>query len=289
MNEDWLDRRSYPFTSHYFDLPMGRMHYVDEGSGPHTLVMVHGNPVWSYAYRHLIGGLSRSCRCIAMDHIGFGLSDKPSDWDYLPQSHARNLETLLDHLQADNVTLVVGDWGGPIGLSYAIRHPQRIRSLVISNTWMWPVNGVFHYEAFSRLMGGPVGRLLIRRYNFFVNVLMRSMFRARLDPQVHRHYEMPLRIPEERKGCWTFPGQIIGSGEWLRSLWEQREKLTDKPALILWGMRDIAFRDIELRQWQSLFPSAEVHAFEQVGHFVPEAMGASLCPIVEAHLHRLGE
>jgi len=125
--EEWLDRNEYPFQSKYFDLPMGRMHYVDEGESAHAIVMVHGNPAWSYTYRKLVKCLSNKYRCIAPDHIGFGLSDKPIDWDYLPENHAANFEKLLNHLDMQSITLIVGDWGGPIGLSYAVNHPDKIK------------------------------------------------------------------------------------------------------------------------------------------------------------------
>lgn len=281
---DWLDKKEYPFAPKSFDLPMGRMHYVDEGHGDHAIIMVHGNPAWSFLYRYLIRGLSRKYRCIAVDHIGFGLSDKPHEWDYLPEHHAENLETLLDHLDLKSMTLVVGDWGGPIGLSYGLKHPEKIVSVVLTNTWMWPVAGDFHYEMFSRFMGGIVGRTLIKRFNFFVTVLMKQMFRTEIAPSLHRHYVEPLKTPMDRKGCWVFPKQIIASTDWLSDLWRGREAIADKPALILWGKKDIAFRDIELEKWKSLFTSAEVHEYEEVGHFVPEELGEALCPLVERHL-----
>lgn len=284
---EWLDKTEYPFQSKYFDLTMGRMHYVDEGAADHAVVMVHGNPAWSFAYRKLIACLSPHYRCIAPDHIGFGLSDKPWAWDYLPENHAQNLEALLEAIDPASITLVVGDWGGPIGLSYAIRHPKKITSIIITNTWMWPVKGVLHYEMFSRLMGGIIGRTLIRRYNFFVTVLMKKMFKTRLAPPVHRHYIEPLNKPEARKGCWTFPKEIIGSNRWLAELWGSRQMIAGKPAMILWGMQDIAFRDIELAKWKHLFVDAEIHTFEQAGHFVSEEIGEDLCPLVSNHLKKV--
>jgi haloalkane dehalogenase len=280
----WLDRSEYPFESHYLDLPMGRMHYVDEGSADHAVVMVHGNPAWSFSYRKLIKHLSPHYRCIAPDHIGFGLSEKPVDWDYLPEHQAANFEQLLDRLNPSSISLVVGDWGGPIGLSYALKHPEKVRSLIITNTWMWPVKGTFHYEAFSAFMGGPVGGFLIDRFNFFVTVLMKQMFRTRIDPAIHQHYVEPLSKPAERKGCRVFPREIIGSNAWLSQLWSQRSAITAKPALIVWGLQDIAFRTIELEQWKRLLTNAEAHTFNTAGHFVQEDLGDTFCRMVERHL-----
>ncbi len=285
--EKWLDKEEYPFRSRYFDLPVGRMHYIDEGLSDHAIVMVHGNPAWSFTYRKWIKCLSKKYRCIAPDHIGFGLSDKPEKWDYLPESHAQNLEKILDHLNLKSITLVVGDWGGPIGLSYALNHPDKIKSIILTNTWMWSVKGIFHYEMFSRLMGGFIGRVLIKKYHFFVKVLMKSMFRAEIPRPIHQHYIEPLKNPEERKGCWVFPKQIIASSDWLSGLWDNRAAIANKPAMILWGNKDIAFRRIELNKWKTLWQKAEVHEFDNVGHFVQEELGNDLCPLIEAHLEKV--
>jgi len=280
---DWINRSLYPFESRFLFLESGRMHFVDEGSGG-PIVMVHGNPTWSFVYRELIKGLSPPFRCIAMDHIGFGLSDKPEGWSYRPADHAGNLEKLIETLGLKKITLVVQDWGGPIGLSYAVRHPDNVRSIVILNTWMWPVSGVLHYELFSRLMGGAPGRFLIRRFNFFVTVLMRQMFHGKMPKEVYRHYVMPLNHPKDRKGCRVFPKEILGSGQWLAGLWSRREVLRTKPALILWGMRDIAFRKQELNRWTRFLPHARVERFEKTGHFVQDEKGEDICPIIDAFL-----
>lgn len=193
----------------------------------------------------------------------------------------------MSGLELDSVTLLAADWGGPIALSYAIRHPQRIASLVITNTWMWPVRDDLRYQAFSRLMGGPVGRILIKRLNFFVTVLTRRMFRAELSPSAYRHYVEPLRRPQDRKGCWVFPREIIGSSDWLAELRDRRATLAAKPALILWGMRDLAFGRRELETWRALFTEVEVHEFARAGHFVAEDQGEALCPLIAGHLQRV--
>ena len=116
----WLNRQEYPFETKFAELKVGKMNYVDEGSGE-PIIFLHGNPSWSFDYRNVIKNLSKKSRCIANDHIGFGLSDKPRDWDYLPESHAKNFEEFVDQLNVDNFTIVVNDWGGPIGLAYAIK------------------------------------------------------------------------------------------------------------------------------------------------------------------------
>lgn len=274
---DWLDRGEYPFESHYLNLEMGKMHYVDEGNGE-TIVMVHGNPTWSFLYRHLIKDLSLEYHCVAMDHIGFGLSDKPAEWTYSPQDHSKNVASLIEKLSLKDITLVVQDWGGPIGLSYAINHPENIKRLIIMNTWMWPVNSDWYYVAFSRFTGGIIGRFLIRRYNFFVKLIMRQSYgdKKKLTEHIHQHYIKPLQKPEERKGCWILPGQILGAANWLAELWERKSVLVEIPKLVVWGMKDIAFRENELNVWAAAYPDLKVVRLENAGHYVQEEGGKDL-------------
>jgi len=264
----WLNTDEYPFQPHFFKTPAGEMHYVDEGSGK-PIVFVHGNPSWSFQFRKAISSLSHDHRCIAPDHIGFGLSDKPAGWSYLPEDHAHNLEGFLESMHLEDITLVVGDWGGPIGLAYAIAHPEKVSGLVITNTWMWPVNRDWYYIAFSSFMGGPLGRWLIRRYNFFARVMLKMIFgdRKKLTPEIHRNYLSPLSEPAQRKGCWTLPRQIIASTDWLERLWDKCHLLQDKDVLLAWGMKDIAFREKELNTWLDALQPQSVILLEDVGHY----------------------
>jgi len=251
----WLRREDYPFPSSFFTLAAGRMHFVHVGAGK-PIVFVHGNPSWSFQFRNVIKRLAPSYRCVAPDHLGFGLSDKPADFSYKPRDHAANLAALLDSLDLSDVTLVVNDWGGPIGLSYAIEHPERVAHLVITNPWMWPVSDDWYYRAFSGFMGGALGRYLIRTRNLFADRVARAAFgnKAQLTPEVHAHYLGPLATEEDRRGSWVFPREIVASSDWLASLWERRDLLASKPTTILWGNKDIAFRAKELRRWRGLFP-----------------------------------
>jgi len=282
----WIDRQEYPFESHYLQVPAGRLHYVDEGSGP-AVVMVHGNPAWSYLYRHLMKQLRPDYRCIAMDHIGFGLSDKPTDWSYLPVDHAANLTALIDGLGLKGITLVVQDWGGPIGLSYAVARPENVSRIIIMNTWAWPVNRDPYYIAFSGFVGGPIGRMLIRRYNFFARTIMRQAFgdKRKLTVAAHEHYLRALADPEDRTGCLIFPKQIIGSTPWLAQLRDNMSRLNGKPTLIVWGMKDIAFREKELKRWERTFPEARSIRLSSVGHYVqeeaPEALAEAVVPFLK--------
>ncbi|MBD3367169.1 MAG: alpha/beta fold hydrolase [Candidatus Eisenbacteria bacterium] len=262
------------------------MHYVDEGRGP-PILMVHGNPTWSFLYRHLIRRLAPNHRCVAPDHIGFGLSDKPVGWSYRPEEHARNLARFIEALELARFTIVVQDWGGPTGLSYALEHPERVAGLVILNTWMWPVDDDTYYRAFSGFVGGPVGRFLIRRFNFFVRVVMPEAYgdRRLLTKAIHEHYLTPLGTPVERTGSAVFPREIVGSTPWLRKLWQRREALQGKRALIAWGMKDIAFREKELQTWIEALPGAEVLRLESAGHYVqeeaPEELGEAIASLID--------
>jgi len=171
-------------------------------------------------------------------------------------------------------------------LSYAINHPENVERLVIMNTWMWPVNRDWYYIAFSKFTGGFIGRFLIRRHNFFVNTIMPQAYgkRARFTKEIQLHYQMPLAVNEERKGCWVFPGQITGSSPWLADLWARRSNLSGMSKLIVRGMKDIAFREQELSVWEDAFPEAKVVRLEEVGHFVQEEAVSELGAAVQDFL-----
>lgn len=243
----WLSEKEYPFEPHYFKTPAGNMHYVDEGEGD-PIVFVHGNPSWSFEYRNIIKELSRTNRCIAPDHIGFGLSDKPADWSYMPESQAENLNLFIESLNLNNITVIVGDWGGPLGLSYAINHPDKIKNIIITNTWLWSAKGNLNFEMFSKFAGGPVGGWLIDKFNFFykshaeINVRKQQKFNCGSSKTLLN----ALRKPQRKKGSKVFPKQIIDSSHWLQSLWDKHEVLKDKVVLIAWEMKDIAFKKQEL-------------------------------------------
>ncbi len=267
----WIDRNEYPFFGHYFNSSEGKVHYIDEGEGD-PIVMVHGNPGWSFEYRKIIKELSATNRCIAHDCIGFGLSDKPYTFDYLPSSQADIFEAFLESLDLQNITLVVNDWGGPIGLNYAVKHPERIKNIVFLNTFMWSVKGDPHFEKFSNFMGKGIGKWMIKNFNFFGKAVVKKAVgdKRKLSKNVHKHYYKHMSTPKERKGSWVFPGQIIGSSEWLDKLWNQRDRISGIPASFVWGMKDIAFRQQELDKFLSLWPSASVVKLKDIGHFPQE-------------------
>lgn len=277
----WLDRAEYPFTSRYFQTPSGQMHYLDEGSGE-TLVFVHGNPSWSFEYRLLISHLRKTHRCIAPDHLGFGLSDKPYKESYLPQFHVKNLELLLSSLEIDKATLIMHDWGGPIGMSWALDHPERVSRLVVCNSWFWSVLDHRPMRLFSKLAGGPLGRFLCRCFNFFPRVLMPASFgdKTRLSVIARRHFLSPFPTPRSRKGTWVFPRAIIGQSDWLDAQWRRRAPLSNLPLLLLWGMKDAGLSEALLTKWEDAFPRHSTERYADVGHNVPEELGdRAIAPI----------
>lgn len=277
----------YPFQSRYLDVGPGRMHYVDEGEGP-VVVMVHGTPTWSFLYRHLIRELSRGYRVIAIDHLGFGLSDKPELWSYRPEGHARKLGILIERLGLRDITLVVHDYGGPIGLAYAMLHPENVRALVLFNTWMWSLRGT-SAEKLSRFMGGPIGRVLYKRFNFSPRMLIRAAFgdRRKLTKEVHRHYIEAFPTPAERQGPWVLARELAGSSDWYETLWQGREWLAGKPALVLWGMKDPAFGRDALEHWKATLTNARIVEFPEAGHFVQEEAPEEAAREIETFLASL--
>lgn len=283
----WLDLAEYPFTSKWLTLSSGRLHYVDEGQG-RPLVFVHGTPDWSFLWRGLIKALAPHYRCVAPDHLGFGLSDRPHGSWYLPENQAANLRTLIERLELRDVTLVLHDFGGPFGLSYALERPDNVRSLVLMNTWMWSLRGDRHFEWAGRFVAGRLGRFLYLRHNFAARVMLKYSFadRARLPSRIHAQYLGPFPTPESRAATWAYARSLLGGSEWYESLWRRRERLRDKPTLIVWGMKDRAFREKELTRLESVFARREVIRLDGVGHFPPEEAPEAVSMLVRGFLER---
>ncbi len=279
----WVDAAAYPFRPRRLDAGGGALSYVDAGAGP-PVVLVHGTPTWSFVYRRLIRALAAAGhRVIAPDHLGFGLSDRPPGAGYRPEDHARRLAALLDALAAGDptfrdLTLVVHDFGGPVGLSYAVEHPERVARLVVLNTWLWALDGDTQIARGARLAAGPLGRLLYTRLNASPRWLIPAGFadRARLDPAAHRQYLAPFPDAASRRPLWELARALLGASAWYDGLWRRRDRLRDTPALLAWGMRDPAFGPAYLARWREALPHAEVAALPDAGHFVQEEAGDAL-------------
>ena len=296
----WLDGAAYPFRPRAFDAGEGCIAYVDEGAGP-PVVLVHGTPTWSFLYRGLIPRLvAAGHRVIAPDHLGFGLSAKPADGAYAPQDHARRLGALLDALDVRGATLVVHDFGGPIGLAAALDRltgpgptdaTPRVTRLVVLNTWLWALDGDPRIARGARLASSALGGFLYRRLNFSPRVLLPAAFadKRRLAPAVHRQYLAPFPDAASRVAPWALARALLGSSAWYEEFWGRRARLAELPALLVWGMRDPTFGPAYLARWREALPHARVVELPDVGHFVPEEAPDALAAEVTAFLGQPAE
>jgi haloalkane dehalogenase len=283
----------YPFSPHYFDRDGLRLHYLDEGAGE-SVVMVHGNPTWSFYYRKLVLALRDRHRCVVPDHIGCGRSDKPplSRYDHSLASRIDDLTALLEHAGVrENVTLVLHDWGGMIGAAWAVRHPERVKRVVVLNT------GAFHLPAGKRLplslrlgRNSRLGKWLILKRNAFCRGAVRwCVTRRPLPPEIRHAYLEPYDSPEHRvavlRFVQTIPLKPTDAGyNIVTEVGQGLAKLHDKPLLVCWGMRDFVFDRHFLAEWERNFPDAEVHRFDDAGHYVLEDAADEIMPLVERFL-----
>ncbi len=241
--------------------------YRDAGVGV-PLVFLHGNPTWSFVYRDVIAALRNEFRCVAIDYPGFGLSAARSGYRFLPLEHARVTAAVIEALGLSGITLVVHDWGGPIGLAAAQQHPAAVDRLVVANTAAWPIDAL-RVQVMSHVVGGPIGRLLIRQLNLFVNAMIPAGHRlTKLSAEEMAHYRQALDSPARREGSAVFPREITGSRAFLADVEAGLPSLAALPALIIWGDGDIAFGDEELRRWESILADHQTVVVEGAGHFV---------------------
>ena len=264
----WVDNVLYPFEDHYIEIDKQIIHYVDEGKGS-IILMIHGNPTWSFVYRDVIKDLQKDYRCIAIDLPGFGLSEASESFSLLPEDHAKVLQSFVEKLGLSSITLTVQDWGGPIGLWVASQRPDLFSRLIVGNTMGWPVNGDLHFEMFSRMMGGAVGSWLIKTFNMFVNVMLPiGHKRRKLTHEEMVHYRKPLNTRRRRSASAILPREIIKSRPFLIEVEQGLSKINKLPALIIWADKDIAFRTKERERWEELLINSETHVLNGAGHFL---------------------
>jgi haloalkane dehalogenase len=265
----WLSRDLYPFESRFIEIDGSRVHYVEEGSGT-PLLLLHGNPTWSFLYRDIIRRLRDRYRCIAPDLPGFGLSRAAPAYGYTPAEHAAVLERFVTELDLRDVTVMVQDWGGPIGFRVATRQPDRFGAFVIGNTWAWPKSDP-GTQIFSRLLGGPIGGYLILRRNFFVEkIVPGNVKRRKLPGEVMDAYRGPFPTPESRRPVHVFPREILASRPLLAEIERDLGKLADRPALLVWPTKDVAFTGRERKRWEQIFPDHRTVILEGAGHYIQE-------------------
>lgn len=291
---DWTFGGEWPFEPKWFDTPGGKMHYIDEGprSG-RPIIMVHGNPTWGYLYRRFIKEvIAQGYRAIVMDHLGFGRSDKPaSEATYAIPRHAERCETLLESLDLQDAIMVVQDWGGPIGLTFAARRPDRVAGLFILNTFFARPLKEVPLPRIIRAFQVPVlGDLIVKGAHAFVRGFL---FKAglndpsRLTKTDKAAYLAPHPTWSSRTGVLAFPRQIPSgpTGAVSDFVAEEGAKLAkafaDKPVKIVWPMKDVAFSIETLdNMWLLDFPNADVTRIEDAGHYIQEEAYEIVIPLL---------
>jgi len=263
----------YPFKSNFIEVKSYNYHYIDEGEGEETLLMVHGNLSWSFMYRNLICEFSKNYRVIAPDHLGCGLSDKPQDFPYRLETHIDNLESLLFELKLEKVTLVVHDWGAVIGMGLAVRHPDKIARLVILNSAAFSMAWLPLRLSVLRIPW--LDDKLVRSFNLYLNTSLQTSCRKALPSIVKKGFKYPYQTYNDRIAILRFIQDIPIDPEHIsfevlleieHGLWMFRET----PVCIIWGMRDWCFSPRYLKRWQLYYPQAQVLKLDNAGHYVLE-------------------
>ena len=276
----------YPFPSNYLELEGGRLHYIDEGAGP-VIVMVHGNPTWSYYFRHLITLLRENYRIIALDHMGCGLSDKPQDYAYCLTQHIDNLESLLSHLHIDRFSLIVHDWGGAIGMGCAVNHIKPLEKIVVMNTAAFRSKRIPLRIGLCRLP--VVGEIIVRLFNGFAWPARFMAVKKKMAQNVAEAYLAPYNSWQNRVAVYRFVRDIPLDRQHrsYAKLVEIEKGLatlrdTGVPLLIVWGGGDFCFDEHFFQEWTRRFPDAEKHYFPDGGHYVLEDKLLDIQPIIQS-------
>ena len=274
LNGDF--RGTFPFEPRFVSAGGVRLHYVDEGPADAApLLFAHGNPTWSYLWRRPIAELSsKGHRCVAFDHMGFGRSDKPPQLSaYSLQRHVDNALALIDALELSDVTLVAHDWGGPIGLGALLQRSDRLRGLILMNTWAWELPS-FLPPFLREFRTEGLGEILALGGNLFVESIPGGMHRRDTDPVMMDAYRAPFPDYWSRAGTLAFQREIPlterdRSAPLMASI---HERLADVsvPVMLVWGMRDPVFQPVFLDQWRELFPNAETVELDDASHYLVE-------------------
>lgn len=267
----WVNRDLYPFNTKTITIDGQQMSYVDEGQGE-TILFVHGTPSWSFEWRGLIKALAPNYRCIAPDHIGFGLSAKPKDYNYTSQQHAANLDAFITALGLTDIILVVHDFGGPIGLNYAVNNPDNIKRLIILNTWAWNTSQMPGYEKSAKILKKPLVPILYKYLNFSAKYAIPMSFgnKKLLTKGVHRMYTAPFSSAAERMGTLGFVKSLLNEQDWFEGIWQKTDAICHKPTLFVWGMSDAFLTEPYLDKFEEKFTNKRTVRLPGVGHFPQE-------------------
>lgn len=286
MNLDSL----FPFKRNFLDLNGQKYHYLNEGSGD-PVVMLHGNPSWSFYYRNLVTALSSQYQCIVPDHIGCGLSDKPADkdYDYTLKQRIDDLDTLLTQLNiTDNITLVVHDWGGMIGMGYAARYPARIKRLVILNTAAFnlPKSKKFPIPLWI-CRNTYLGTVLVRGFNAFSSIASYVGVKCKAMPKAIRAaYVAPFNSWKNRISTLRFVQDIPllpqhRNYQLVENIGQSLQQFQHIPTVICWGLQDFVFDSYFLDVWKQKMPHAQVYEFADCGHYILEDASNDVINIIE--------
>lgn len=256
----------FPFKSRFITLESGHhIHFIDEGEGP-VLLMLHGNPTWSFLYRKMISELKADFRCIAPDLPGFGLSEAVEGFNFSAASHYQVLEQFLETLDPKSFILVAQDWGGPLGLRLAEKFPHKIKGAILGNTWAWPLKGNFRYEMFSRINGGALGRWMASAFNGVWKVFMSRGFYFNLSKDEMEMFRAPFALKKNRIQTSVFPRELIRAFEFEQVLEKDLKIIQHIPVLFSWGTKDFAFQSDALKRFQLYFSNHKTVLLE-AGHF----------------------
>jgi cis-3-alkyl-4-acyloxetan-2-one decarboxylase len=281
---------TFPYDARFFDARGLRLHYVDEGPREaRPLLFLHGNPTWSYLWRRPIAELSaQGHRCLALDHMGFGRSDKPRRLSaYTLRRHVDNALALIDSLDLRDVTLVAHDWGGPIGIGALLERRERLGAVVLMNTWAWELPS-FLPPFLREFRTEGLGEILALGGNLFVESIPGGMAKRDTDPVMMEAYRAPFPDYWSRAGTLAFQRDIPlterdRSAPLMASIHERLAEL-DVPALLVWGMRDTVFQSVFLDQWRELLPQAETVELPDAAHFLVEDRPDGVTRAIEAFL-----
>lgn len=264
------DPQLYPFESRWFDSSRGRVHYIDEGEGP-PILFCHGNPTWSFLYRDIVVALRHRFRCIAVDYLGFGLSERPAGFGYTVAEHAAVVGEFVDHLGLDGYVTMGQDWGGPVGLAVAVERADRVRGVILGNTWFWPTEEL-STRLFSKVMSSRVMQWAILQRNFFVERLIPAGTEILPKEAVMDHYRRVQPDAAARVGVAVLPKELLAARPLLdRLAREVPALLGGKPALVVWGMRDVAFRPgPAIPRLRATFRDLVVVELPTAKHFIQE-------------------
>jgi len=266
-------RELFPFESQSLQVPSGRLHYVDEGPrAADPILCLHGNPTWAFHYRRLIAEARPFHRVVAFDHMGMGLSDRPTAFSYTLADHVKNAVAFVDKLDLRKITLVVHDWGGAIGMGLALARPDRIARITVMNTAAFFIPRLPKRIALCR--AGALGEFIIRGLNGFARAATTMTTSTPLHPDVKAGYLAPYGSWRRRIGIWNFVRDIpmeSGHPSWDTLAGIEKGLATlRKPLQILWGERDWCFTPLFREEWQRHFPNAYVHKFDDASHYLIE-------------------